>query len=48
MSVESMHRCLKCGFEAPTGGKEWKTVDHSPLGELTQCPECGSTNTRTM
>lgn len=48
MSVESIHRCLKCGFEAPTGGEEWNTVDHPPLGELTQCPECGSTNTRTL
>lgn len=48
MSVESVVRCLKCGFEAPPGGSEWGTVDHPPLGELTQCPECGSTDTTNL
>ena len=25
----------------------WGTIQHPPLGELTQCPECGSTDTTT-
>lgn len=34
--------CITCGFEAGTG--EWEVVEAPPLGEITQCPECGSTN----
>lgn len=34
--------CTTCGFEADTGG--WDAVEAPPLGEITQCPECGSTN----
>lgn len=36
-------KCLACGFEAPAG-EAWTRVDHPPLGSLTQCRECGSTN----
>jgi predicted RNA-binding Zn-ribbon protein involved in translation (DUF1610 family) len=36
-------RCVNCGFEAPSGD-DWNRVDHPPLGRLTQCPDCGSTN----
>lgn len=39
-------RCFSCGFEAPMQGDEWDTVSHPPLGTLTQCPECGSTDVR--
>lgn len=35
--------CLRCGFEAPMGDA-WHAVEHPPLGTLTQCPECGSTD----
>ena len=34
--------CLNCGFEARPG--EWDSVDAPPLGQMTQCPECKSTN----
>jgi predicted RNA-binding Zn-ribbon protein involved in translation (DUF1610 family) len=37
--------CLNCGFEAPAGSDEWDSADIPGLGTLTQCPECGSTNT---
>lgn len=37
-------RCLNCGFEAPADGDDWDHVDHPPMGTLTQCPNCGSTN----
>ena len=37
-------RCLKCGFEAAADSDEWESVDVPPLGVLTQCPECGSTD----
>ena len=47
MSVHTTHRCLTCGFEAQTADA-WDTVEHPPLGELTQCPECGSTKTRSV
>lgn len=45
MSVASTQRCLECGFEAPPSDDVWDRIDHPPLGELAQCPECGSTNT---
>ncbi|MFB6101931.1 MAG: hypothetical protein ABEJ73_05140 [Haloplanus sp.] len=37
--------CFNCGFEATAGSDDWDTADHPSLGSLTQCPECGSTNT---
>lgn len=45
MAIATKYRCLECGFEAPPGDDAWESVQHPPLGELTQCPECGSTNT---
>lgn len=36
-------RCDACGFQAPPDSDEWETVEHPPLGTLTQCPGCGST-----
>lgn len=44
MSTESTSRCLNCGFEAPPGADEWNEIDAPPLGSLTQCPECESTD----
>ncbi|MFB6173617.1 MAG: hypothetical protein ABEI39_03155 [Halobacteriales archaeon] len=44
-SAEPRLRCTDCGYEAPRGG-EWARVDHPPLGTLTQCPACGSTDVR--
>ena len=35
-------RCLNCGNEAPRS--EWDRIDYQPLGTLTQCRKCGSTN----
>lgn len=35
-------QCLNCGFDAPS--EEWDQVEHEPLGTLTRCPECGSTD----
>ncbi len=40
-------RCLGCGFSAPGGSDEWDRVDSPPLGTLTRCPNCGSTNVMT-
>ncbi len=48
MSLGTVQRCLECGFEAPPGSDAWSRVEHPPLGTLTQCPECGSTNTHTL
>jgi predicted Zn-ribbon and HTH transcriptional regulator len=36
--------CLTCGFEAVPDDSEWDTVEAPPLGVLTQCPECESTD----
>ena len=47
MSADTQHRCLQCGFEAPPDDDAWGTIQHPPLGELTQCPECVSTDTTT-
>jgi hypothetical protein len=41
-------KCLNCGFEADSSSEEWKTTAHPPLGTLTQCPECSSTNTTSL
>lgn len=38
-------RCLNCGFEADSASDDWTAVDYAPLGTLTQCPECRSTDT---
>jgi DNA-directed RNA polymerase subunit RPC12/RpoP len=48
MPIEAVHRCRQCGFEAPPDDDAWGSVEHPPLGELTQCPECGSTDTVTV
>jgi predicted RNA-binding Zn-ribbon protein involved in translation (DUF1610 family) len=40
-------RCDSCGFEAPSASDEWGTAEHPPLGTVSQCPECGSTNIHT-
>jgi predicted Zn-ribbon and HTH transcriptional regulator len=37
-------RCLKCGFEAAPSDDEWEHVEAPPLGTMTQCPKCGSTD----
>ena len=37
-------RCLACGFEAGSASDEWDSVDAPPLGVMTQCPACGSTD----
>lgn len=42
--MASPAKCSACGFEAPTGGSDWGRADHPPLGTVTQCPECGSTD----
>ncbi|MFB6300781.1 MAG: hypothetical protein ABEH65_11015 [Halobacteriales archaeon] len=37
-------KCAKCQFKAPAESDEWETVEHTSLGTLTRCPECGSTD----
>lgn len=44
-AISGKMRCLNCGFEASVNSDEWKTTEHPPLGTLTQCPNCSSTNT---
>ena len=46
MATEQQPRsqCLTCGFQAESGGDEWLSVDVPKLGQLTQCPECESTD----
>lgn len=41
-------QCVSCGFKAASDDEAWKRIDHPPLGSMTQCPECGSTNTHTV
>lgn len=36
--------CLNCGYEAPSGGDEWRRIEVRGIGRLSQCPECESTN----
>lgn len=43
----SLSRCKNCRFEAPSGSDRWDAVESPPLGTLTQCPECGSTDVMT-
>jgi|AntDeeMinimDraft_4_1070355.scaffolds.fasta_scaffold00132_42 Zn finger protein HypA/HybF involved in hydrogenase expression len=42
---EARTKCRNCGYSAPVGSGAWDTATHPTLGELTQCPECGSTDT---
>jgi len=35
-------RCTNCGFET-SDASSWDAVETPQFGELTQCPECGST-----
>lgn len=48
MVAETTHpeqaQCIGCGFEAPAGSDVWETVNHPPIGVVTQCPDCGSTD----
>lgn len=44
MEDSTVARCDSCGFEAPDGSSKWARVFHPPLGRITQCPECGSTD----
>ncbi len=37
-------RCRNCGFEAQGGADDWQRIDVPKLGQMTQCPECESTN----
>lgn len=41
-TVQLAH-CNNCGFESPAGDSVWEAVAHPPLGTITTCPECGST-----
>lgn len=41
-TIQHPSLCLNCGFEAESD--EWGSVDVPPLGRMTQCPECRSTN----
>lgn len=41
-------RCVPCGFEAPSDDDAWERVDHPPIGTVTRCPECGSTDTHAV
>lgn len=43
-TAPNLSKCLNCGFDAPAGGPEWDHVVSPPLGRMTRCPECGSTN----
>jgi predicted RNA-binding Zn-ribbon protein involved in translation (DUF1610 family) len=44
-SINTRTKCLKCGFETPGDTGNWAKVELPSLGSVTQCPECGSTNT---
>ncbi|MGM0591346.1 MAG: hypothetical protein ACQETI_06915 [Halobacteriota archaeon] len=46
-TVQRPSRCRNCGFTAASGADEWKEVMSPPLGTMTQCPECGSTDVMT-
>jgi DNA-directed RNA polymerase subunit RPC12/RpoP len=45
MATDTVAECLRCDFEQPEDA-EWDIVEDPTLGELTACPECGSTNVR--
>jgi len=40
--------CLDCGFEAPATSEIWGATTHIAMGEIPQCPECGSTTTTAL
>ena len=42
-----MSRCQRCGFRSESGSSEWDAVESPPMGTLTRCPECGSTDVLT-
>jgi predicted RNA-binding Zn-ribbon protein involved in translation (DUF1610 family) len=44
-STDTHTKCKNCGFDAPIHTDAWDTATHPTLGTLTQCPECGSTDT---
>ncbi len=46
MTVEETARatCRSCGYVASLGSETWGSVTHSTLSNLTNCPECGSTD----
>lgn len=44
---EPIVTCSGCGFEAPASDDTWDRVSHPPIGTVTRCPECGSTDTHT-
>jgi hypothetical protein len=44
MAAETVLKCVSCGFEAPVDSDAWVDVDVPPIGRLTQCPECESTD----
>jgi predicted Zn-ribbon and HTH transcriptional regulator len=44
VTMSTMPRCLNCGYEAALDEGGWNSVEAPPLGNLTQCPECNSTN----
>ncbi|WP_195156006.1 hypothetical protein [Halococcus agarilyticus] len=46
MVDDTTSRCLSCGFEAASRDS-WDAVDAPPLGTVTQCPDCGSTDVYT-
>ena len=43
-TTEPRQQCRRCGFEAAVESDAWGRVSHPPLGTLTQCRECGSTD----
>lgn len=47
MADEPRLRCTPCGFESAVSSGQWQSADHPPLGTVTRCPECGSTNVHT-
>ncbi len=40
--TEQVSHCTNCGFETDDPSA-WDRVDTPAFGELTRCPECGST-----
>ncbi|CAP14008.1 small CPxCG-related zinc finger protein [Halobacterium salinarum R1] len=42
MSATTRLRCHQCGRTASRD--DWSSATHPSLGEMTQCPGCGSTD----
>ena len=42
MAAATQLRCHECGRTAPRD--DWDSATHPTLGDMTQCPGCGSTN----